>query len=88
MTHLTAMSENLEARLDSLVSRMDAHQAKTQVNHDELMAVAKYNPARKKTNGTNEELHNLYFSPYRMIKSRRMRWAQHVARMGRRGMYV
>jgi hypothetical protein len=32
----------------------------------------------------NEELHNLYFSPsiIRMIKSRRMRSAWHVARMG------
>jgi hypothetical protein len=32
----------------------------------------------------NEELHNLYFSPsiIRMIKSRRMRWAGYVARMG------
>jgi hypothetical protein len=32
----------------------------------------------------NEELHNLYPSPsiIRMIKSRRMRWAWHVARMG------
>jgi hypothetical protein len=32
----------------------------------------------------NKELHNLYFSPniIRMIKSRRMRWAGHVARMG------
>jgi hypothetical protein len=31
----------------------------------------------------NEELHNLYASPniIRMIKSRRMRWAGHVARM-------
>jgi hypothetical protein len=30
------------------------------------------------------ELHNLYSSPsiIRMIKSRRMRWAGHVARMG------
>jgi hypothetical protein len=30
------------------------------------------------------ELHNLYSSPYiiRHIKSRRMRWAGHVARMG------
>jgi hypothetical protein len=38
----------------------------------------------------NEELHNLYSSPniIRMIKSRRMRWAGHVARMGRRGMYI
>jgi hypothetical protein len=32
----------------------------------------------------NEELHNLYTSPsiFRIIKSRRMRWAGHVARMG------
>jgi hypothetical protein len=32
----------------------------------------------------NEELHGLYSSPsiIRMIKSRRMRWAEHVARMG------
>jgi hypothetical protein len=31
----------------------------------------------------NEELHNLYSSPYiiRQVKSRRMRWAGHVARM-------
>jgi hypothetical protein len=34
----------------------------------------------------NEELHNLYSSPsiIRFIKSRRMRWAGNVARMGRR----
>jgi hypothetical protein len=32
----------------------------------------------------NEELHNLYSSPSinRIIKSKRMRWAGHVARMG------
>jgi hypothetical protein len=38
----------------------------------------------------NEEFHNLYFSPsiIRMIKSRRMRWAGHAARMGRRGMHI
>jgi hypothetical protein len=32
----------------------------------------------------NEELYNLYSSPsiIRIIKSRRMRWAGHVARMG------
>jgi hypothetical protein len=32
----------------------------------------------------NDEFHNLYFSPniFRVIKSRRMRWAGHVARMG------
>jgi hypothetical protein len=33
----------------------------------------------------NDGLHNLYSSPsiVRVIKSRRMRWAGHVARMGR-----
>jgi hypothetical protein len=38
----------------------------------------------------NEELYNLYSSPniIRMIKSRRMRWPGHVARMGRRGMHI
>jgi hypothetical protein len=38
----------------------------------------------------SEELHNLYASPsiIRMIKSRRMRWARHVARMGRSGMHI
>jgi hypothetical protein len=37
----------------------------------------------------NEELHNLYSSPsiIRMLMSRRMRLAGHVARMGRRGMH-
>jgi hypothetical protein len=34
----------------------------------------------------NEELHNLYFHPgiIRMFKSRRMRWAGQVARMGKK----
>jgi len=33
----------------------------------------------------NEELNDLYSSPniFRVIKSRRMRWAEHAARMGR-----
>jgi hypothetical protein len=33
----------------------------------------------------NDELHSLYFSPniVRVIKSRRMRWAEHVTWMGR-----
>jgi hypothetical protein len=38
----------------------------------------------------NDELHSLYSSPniVREIKSRRMRWAGHVARMGEgRGVY-
>jgi hypothetical protein len=35
----------------------------------------------------NKELHDLYSSPsiIRIINSWRMRWAGHVARMGRRG---
>jgi hypothetical protein len=38
----------------------------------------------------NEKLHDLYSSPsiIRMIKSRRTRWVGHVARMGRRGLYI
>jgi hypothetical protein len=39
---------------------------------------------------SNEKLHNLY-SPQiviRMIKSRRVRGAEHVARIGRRGMNI
>jgi hypothetical protein len=38
----------------------------------------------------NEELHNLYSSSniIRMIKSKRMKWAGHVARMGIRGMHI
>jgi hypothetical protein len=38
----------------------------------------------------NEELHIVYSSPYiiRMIKSRWMRWAWHVACMGRRFMLI
>jgi hypothetical protein len=48
-----------------------------------------FGPKRDKVTGSwrklhNEELHNLYSSPsiIRMIKSRRIRWAGHVARMG------
>jgi len=38
----------------------------------------------------NEELNDLYCSPniFRMIKSTRMRWAGHVARMGRGEAYT
>jgi hypothetical protein len=48
-----------------------------------------FGPKREEVTGDwrklhNEELHNLYSSPnmIRMIKSRRMRWAGNVARMG------
>jgi hypothetical protein len=38
----------------------------------------------------NKELHDLYSSPsiIRIIKSRRMRWEGHVARMGRKGTLI
>jgi hypothetical protein len=38
----------------------------------------------------NEELRDLYSSPsiIRIIKSQRMRWADHVTRMGRRGTLI
>jgi hypothetical protein len=65
-------------------------------NYDEMERVFEnrvlrriFGPKRDEVTGRwrklhNEELHNLYFSPsiIRMIKSRRMRWAGHVARMG------
>jgi hypothetical protein len=48
-----------------------------------------FEPKRNKVTGEwrklyNEELHNLYSSPgiISQVKSRRMRWAGHVARMG------
>jgi hypothetical protein len=48
-----------------------------------------FDPKREEVTGDwrklhNDELHNLYSSPniFRMFKSRRMRWARHVARMG------
>ena len=48
-----------------------------------------FGPRRDKVTGEwrrlyNEELNDLYFSPYivRVIKSRRMSWAGHVTRMG------
>jgi hypothetical protein len=54
-----------------------------------------FGPKRDKVTGEwrrlrNEELNGLYSSPniIRVIKSRRMRWAGHVARMGeKRGAY-
>jgi hypothetical protein len=55
----------------------------------------KFGPKRDKVTGEWRKLHNearydLYCLPniIRMIKSRRMRWMRHVARMGeRRGLY-
>jgi hypothetical protein len=54
-----------------------------------------FGPKRDEVTGNwrklhNEELHNLYFSRniIRMIKSRRMRGARHVGRMGGRGMHI
>jgi hypothetical protein len=48
-----------------------------------------FGPKRDRVKGVwrklhNEDLHNLYSSPsiIRIIKSRRMMWARHVARMG------
>jgi hypothetical protein len=54
-----------------------------------------FGPTRDEVTGEwrklhNEELHDLYYSPniVRVIKSRRMRWAGYVARMGEeRGVY-
>jgi len=61
----------------------------------ENMVLRIFGPRRDKVTGEwrklhNEELNDLYFSPniVRAIKSKRMRWAGHVARMGEeRGVY-
>jgi hypothetical protein len=52
-------------------------------------------PKRGETTGewrklSNEELHNLYSSAnlIRMMKSKRMRWEGHVARMGISGLHI
>jgi hypothetical protein len=54
-----------------------------------------YEPKRDEVTGGwrklhNEELHNFHSSPsiIRMVRSRRMRWARHVERNGRRGIYI
>jgi hypothetical protein len=36
----------------------------------------------------NEELHNWYLPPIRMVNSRRMRWAGHAAQMEKRNAYI
>jgi hypothetical protein len=50
----------------------------------------KFGPRRDEVIGGWRTLHNLYSSPsiIRMIKSWRMKWRGHVARMGRRGMHI
>jgi hypothetical protein len=53
-----------------------------------------FGPKRDEVTGgwrkLHEELHNLCSSPslIRMTKSRRMRWAGHVAQMERRGLHI
>jgi hypothetical protein len=54
-----------------------------------------FGPKRDETTGewrrlNNEKLNDLYSSPniIRVIKSRRMRWAVHVARMGKREVHT
>jgi hypothetical protein len=54
-----------------------------------------FGPKREEVTGDsrklhNEELHDFKSSPsiIRMMKSRRMTWAGHVARMGVRGMHI
>jgi hypothetical protein len=55
---------------------------------ENMMLSRIFGPNREVTEGWrklhNEELHSLYSSPsiIKMIKSRKMRWAAHVGRMG------
>ena len=58
------------------------------------MAYKRFGPRRDAVTGEwrelhNEELNDLYCSPniVRAIKARRMRWAGHVVRMRKRGLY-
>ena len=58
--------------------------------HAYLRAAIRINPLTPNDPLQNEKQNDLYCSPntVRMIKSRRMRWAGHVARMGvERGVY-
>jgi hypothetical protein len=52
-----------------------------------------FEPKRDELTGSwreldNEEFHNLYSSPIRMVKSGRMRWAGHVAQIEKRNAYI
>jgi hypothetical protein len=52
-----------------------------------IIIISLFGPKRDEvTEGLRElhncEVHDLYFSPSRIIKPRRMRWVWHVARMG------
>jgi hypothetical protein len=49
-----------------------------------------FGPKRDEVTGGWRKLHSLYSSSsiIRMIKSRKMRWARYVTRMGRRGIYI
>jgi hypothetical protein len=56
---------------------------------DPITGVNLFEPKRDEVTGEwrkmhNEELHDLHSSPsiIRIIKARRMRWAEHIARMG------
>jgi hypothetical protein len=68
-----------------LVSDIKEH--KLRVSENRVLRI--FGPKRDEMTGEwkrlhNKELHDLYSSPsiIRKIKSRRMRWAGHVARMG------
>jgi hypothetical protein len=49
-----------------------------------------FGPKRYEVTGSWRKLHSLYSSPsiIRMIKSRRMRWAGHVAQMGEKRKHI
>jgi hypothetical protein len=84
------MFTNLHAKAPSACSEYTATENSSILKRSDILIKVR---GSKKIERTYTEMfivrHNLYFSPsiIRMIKSRRIRWAGHVARMVRRGIF-
>jgi hypothetical protein len=93
----TCCSKHLEPRnkyIEKVCTKLAINQNRLRVSEDKVLRRI-FGPKRDEVRGEwrklhNEELNILYCSPniVRVIKSRRMRWAGHVAGMGEgRGVY-
>ena len=78
----------IRMHLDSIPDTARYHLDLTQINELEIKILRRIFGPKRYENGEwrrlyNEEIHSLYRSPniVRVIKSRRLRWAGHVARM-------